>query len=115
MARSTSASASARLSPSRRIAGVLTDALSVLSGSKDDEVSWDTICTRRRRLSRSACPLSCDWIGTSLKKTVPAVGVSMPARMRASVDLPDPDSPTTPTAAPPLSTVSDTLSTAVCR
>ena len=60
--------------------------------------SWNTICTRRRQLS-SSLPRSPNGFVPS-KVTVPASGVSSIIRVRASVDFPQPDSPTRPRVSP---------------
>src|SRR5678815_475430 len=49
--------------------------------------------------------------GSPAMQTIPDVGGMMPAMMRPSVDLPQPDSPTSPNTSP-LSIPSDNLSTA---
>src|SRR5688572_10930582 len=60
---------------------------------------WNTkptfMARRRARASSSSPPRS-----TPSRSTVPALGVSRPARMASSVDLPEPEAPTTATASP---------------
>src|SRR6478735_5093475 len=60
--------------------------------------SWNTICTRRRQLS-SSLPRSPNGLVPS-NVTVPSSGVSSIIRVRARVDLPQPDSPTRPRVSP---------------
>ena len=72
--------------------------------------SWKTICIsrRNRRSSREETPKR----SVDSKWTPPEVGSSSRSSSRASVDLPEPDSPTSPTVSPRLST-SETSSTAL--
>ena len=63
-------------------------------------MSWPTNCTARRN---SATPVRVDRTSRSsvpLKVMVPEVGVTRPTSIRASVDLPEPDSPTMPVQVP---------------
>ena len=60
--------------------------------------SWNTICTRRRNFSRSL-PRRLNGSMPS-KRTVPESGRSSISSVRASVDLPQPDSPTRPRVSP---------------
>ena len=58
--------------------------------------SWKIICRRRRSFWRSAARAAAHMSMPSML-TVPAVGRSKPTVMRATVDLPEPDSPTSAT------------------
>ena len=64
----------------------------VRRGLSDRNGSWKIICTSRR-CARSAAPRR-RWTSTSPKRTRPLSGRSSPTTVRASVDLPQPDSPT---------------------
>ena len=67
--------------------------------------SWKTICSSRRS--------SMSWLSRApatsfpATRTLPALGWSSPARIRSNVDLPDPDSPTTPKRCPALNVEGD--------
>jgi hypothetical protein len=80
-----------------------------MRGLSDPSGSWKTIWSFGRS-SRSAERLSS--VSTvSPKRTTPAVGSSSLSATRPSVDFPDPDSPTSPSVVPRL-TSSETPSTA---
>ena len=81
-----------------------------IRGFSDANGFWYTSCTLRRNCRR-ASPRS---RGTSCPATatVPASAVSKPTRMRAVVDLPEPDSPTIAWVVP-AATANETSSTAV--
>ena len=66
---------------------------------------------RRRRRCRSA-DAARSVIETPVIVTVPAVGGSRPTTIRATVDLPEPDSPTSAKVSP-FATAKETSSTAV--
>ena len=70
----------------------------VMRGSSELSGSWNTICTSRRN-HRSSCgrPGS---TGRPAIRHGALVARSRPSRMRASVDLPEPDSPTMPSVSP---------------
>ena len=73
----------------------------VLRGLSEAYGFWNTICTRRRSAAMralSACATS--WPSTD---RCPAVGGSIRVSWRASVDLPQPDSPTTASVRPRVS------------
>ena len=76
--------------------------------------SWNTICMRgrRRRSARSGVRV----MSVPSKLMLPAVGSVSRSRQRPRVDLPQPDSPTSPSVSP-ARTASDTSSTArsTCR
>ena len=76
-----------------------------MRGFRDEYGSWKTICSGRRpaRDFGSGCPPS--------RIRPPVSGVS-PTAARASVDFPEPDSPTRPTIVP-TGTTRSTPSTAV--
>ena len=102
-------SRSARVRPLRPSATMLpTD----IRGSSDEYGSWNTIWARRRR-SRSR-RLSAAWTSRPPMRIAPLVSGSRRSARRASVVLPEPDSPTSPRVSP-LSIVSDTSSTAERR
>ena len=80
-----------------------------LRGFSEDAGSWKTICTSRRSGPAPRRPrwvMSCPW-----KRMAPPVGSSSRRMLRASVVLPQPDSPTNPSVSPSCS-ASDTSSTA---
>ena len=78
-------------------------------GLRDSYGSWKTICSPRRKSGRRLRPsVVTAWPS---KVTVPAASGSRPTAARASVDLPQPDSPTSPTISP-RATVRSTPSTA---
>ena len=56
--------------------------------------SWKTICTRRRSARQSFVT------GAPSSSTAPSAAGTSPSIARASVDLPHPDSPTTPSTSP---------------
>src|SRR5262245_9670579 len=64
--------------------------------------SWNDWNTKPRVRPRSSARRSSSSANTSVpsSSTVPALGVSRPARMARSVDLPEPEAPTTATASP---------------
>jgi hypothetical protein len=67
----------------------------VIRGLSEEYGSWKTICTRREdSLSRRA------GAGSPATDTSPLVGVVLPTRILASVDFPDPDSPTSARISP---------------
>jgi hypothetical protein len=70
----------------------------VMRGLSDAYGSWNTICMRRRsgRIAEAEAPA----ISCPAKRIDPAVGSWMRTTRRAKVDLPQPDSPTTPTVSP---------------
>ena len=70
----------------------------VMRGSSELSGSWKTICTSRRN-QRSSCGRP-GATGRPPNVTGPCVARSSPSRMRASVDLPEPDSPTMPSVSP---------------
>ena len=79
-------------------------------GLSDAVGSWNTICRSGRTLLK---PASLESVVSSApsKRMLPAVGGTSRTRVRATVDLPQPDLPTSPTVSP-ASTVNDTPSTA---
>ena len=70
-----------------------------MRGSSDPTESWKTICMSRAR--SPSCP-SCESASTSTPSNSisPAVGSISRSSVRPSVDLPQPDSPTSPTVSP---------------
>ena len=81
-----------------------------MRGFSDAIGSWKTII-RSRRTSRSALPVSRE-MSWPMNSTDPSVGSSSRTMQRASVDLPQPDSPTMPSVSP-WRTSNDTPSTAL--
>ena len=81
----------------------------VIRGSSDVKGSWKTIPMRRRMRAKRGPPEVRDV--RPVEQHAPASGSSSRTMQRASVDLPQPDSPTIPMAAP-ASTENDTPSTA---
>ena len=77
-------------------------------GLSEANGSWNTICTAFRYRRRAA---PCRLMGAPSSRISPDVGVSSWAIMRATVDLPDPDSPTSAIVLPG-SSVNDTSFTA---
>jgi hypothetical protein len=73
----------------------------VCDGFSAVSADWKTIWTRRRS-SRLRC-LSAGGSARPSNSIVPVLGGSNPATTRASVVLPEPDSPMTPIACPRLS------------
>ena len=71
-----------------------------LRGLSDAYGSWKTICISRRSGRRRRVPRF--WIGVPWKTISPAVGSSSRTIVRPSVDLPQPDSPTSPSVSPSL-------------
>jgi hypothetical protein len=69
-------------------------------GSRLDSGSWKIICMRRRA-RRIFSPLS-ERTSVPSKMISPAVGSTSRSRPRPSVDLPQPDSPTSPYVSPAL-------------
>ncbi len=69
--------------------------------------SWKTICISRRSGRSSERPR---WVmSRPSSRTVPAVGSSSRVMRRAVVDLPHPDSPTSPSVSPrPMCSVTST-------
>ncbi len=65
-------------------------------GSTDAYGSWKTIWIRRARRSRSVRRAVRPERGLPSMVMVPAVGVSRPTSIRATVVFPEPDSPTRP-------------------
>ena len=87
------------------------EACTVCRGSRLEYGSWKTICTSAPRRRRSA-PLRAGVERSRPRaRMTPAVGRSRPMIMRATVVLPEPDSPTTASDRP-ASTRNDTSSTA---
>ena len=80
------ASASPICSPTRR------------RGLSEENGFWKTIC--RRTSSRGRAPRVSGLTSRPSKRTVPDRGATIPTAARARVDLPQPDSPTSPTIAP---------------
>ncbi len=70
-----------------------------MRGSSEPNGSWKIICTRVVALRRLP-PGRPSMIGRPSMKASPALGAWMPAITRPSVDLPQPDSPTSPSASP---------------
>ncbi len=83
--------------------------LTRLRGLSDAYGSWKIICSSRR-YGRSSWRES-DVMSSPPKRIVPLVGSSRRTKRRPSVDLPQPDSPTTPSVSP-RRTSSETPSTA---
>ena len=71
-----------------------------MRGSSERYGSWNTICTEREWASRSARVRGTAVRAAPPTRMSPASAASRPTIMRASVDLPDPDSPTTARAPP---------------
>ena len=80
-----------------------------MRGLSDAYGSWNTIWTRRARCS-GVLPAA---IGRPCQRMLPASGRSSPLRQRASVLLPQPDSPTMPSVSPGAS--SSETSRSACR
>ena len=80
-----------------------------LRGLSEPNGSWNTICTARRMRRRSALVAVAESMPSRVK--LPAVGGSIWVISRASVDLPQPDSPTTARVLPG-TTLNDTPSSA---
>src|SRR5512134_3811750 len=72
------------------------------SSAVNDGSSWNDWNTKPTDLPRSSARASSSSVNRSVPSspTVPTVGVSSPARIASSVDLPDPDAPTMATASP---------------
>ncbi len=65
----------------------------VLRGFSDPYGFWNTSCTTRRKRARASCVA---WTASMPpRRSEPALGGSIIVTRRASVDLPQPDSPTT--------------------
>src|SRR5687768_2656631 len=77
--------------------GSITFSSAVSAGSSWND--WNTKPTLRPRSSARASSSSAK-ISAPSSVTLPAVGVSRPARMASSVDFPEPDAPTTASASP---------------
>ncbi len=71
-----------------------------MRGSSDRYGSWNTICVVAASSRRSAPDIARSGRATPPNDSSPASACSSPTRMRASVDLPDPDSPTMPSDPP---------------
>src|SRR3954470_7075793 len=82
----------------------------VLRGFSDEYGSWKIICISRRRLLSS--PPLIEAISRPLNVIEPDVGSTRRSSRRAVVDLPQPDSPTSPSVSPRM-TSKDTPSTAL--
>ncbi len=88
MNRAPERSAANRAPPPRGIASLI-DAPTLMRGSSEEYGSWNTICSGRRPAHRrTSVPSS---------STRPALRGARPTALRASVDFPEPDSPTRPT------------------
>src|SRR3954454_13670254 len=70
----------------------------VIRGSSELIGSWKMNCMFLRRVFNFRS--GCDEMTSPLKSTSPSVGRSRAARIRISVDLPEPDSPTMPSLSP---------------
>jgi len=80
-----------------------------LRGLSEPYGFWNTNCTERRSTLRWASDAGTTSVPAS--RNSPAVGVSINETIRASVDLPQPDSPTTASVLPGM-TVKETPPTA---
>ena len=89
--------------------GSATIARAVMRGSSDEYGSWNTICTRRRIARKRAPRQVRDVVAVDADR--PRDGSSSRTTRRATVDLPLPDSPTSPRVSPAASE-NDTSSTA---
>src|SRR5947208_2863820 len=83
----------------------------VWRGSSELYGSWNTICVSRPRRRRSDARRAGELRSVPATEMRPSVGVSRPTSIRASVVLPEPDSPTTARDSPS-ETVKLTSSTA---
>ncbi|KJL34027.1 hypothetical protein RL72_00078 [Microbacterium azadirachtae] len=94
------APAAARSSPACSCSTSLTAWRAGIRGSRDRYGSWNTICTLFARASRSSRRFGTALVSRPPIRMVPVSVCSRPTIMRASVDFPDPDSPTTARAPP---------------
>ena len=78
--------------------GSVTMRSTVWRGSSEPYGSWNTIWKSRRATRSSSRGCACR--SRPSRRTLPAVGWSSAITSRASVDLPEPDSPTMPSVPP---------------
>ena len=86
----------------------------VIRGSSELSGSWSTICASRRNQRSCARPARRDR-PAAVARPRPRVARSSPSRMRTSVDLPEPDSPTMPRLPPSASVEVDAAERACAR
>src|SRR5437773_2132987 len=70
----------------------------IMRGLSEANGSWKTICIERRCGRSSVLPR---WVmSRPLRRMLPLVGSTSRRMLRATVDLPQPDSPTSPSVSP---------------